>query len=168
MLFTGTYQHTIDAKNRLAVPSEVRRRLAPEAGPEAPVFMYVTMGESETLCLYAERDFEKRAEQLDASEMDSDELLEYERLMFSLAERVELDAQGRVRLPENLLQMSKLGTDVVLIGVKDHLEIRDRSSWQAYVKQKLAANPRILMNPRRAMRPGKAGGAGGEATEVHG
>ncbi len=166
MVFTGTYEHTIDAKSRLAVPSDVRRQLLAAAVPvpgdpggapvETPVFMYVTLGERNTLCLYAERDFEKRAEQLDNSELEADELLAYEQLMFSLAARVELDAQGRIRLPEHLLKMAKLGTDVVLIGVKDHLEVRDRAAWQAYVQQTLAANPGILMNPRRAMRQRKA------------
>ena len=153
MVFTGTYEHTIDLKHRVAVPSDVRRRLqSADMNPDAPVFLYVTLGETDSLCLYAERDFEKRAEQLDDSQMDPDELLEYERLMFSLAARVEMDAQGRIRLPENLLKMSKLGTDVVLIGVKDHLEIRDRATWQAHVEQTLASDPKFLMNPRRAMR----------------
>lgn len=157
MVFTGTYEHTIDTKHRLAVPSDVRRRLQQgDVNPETPVFLYVTLGESNSLCLYAERDFEKRAEQLDSSEMDADELLAYERLMFSLAARVEMDAQGRVRLPDNLLRMSKLGTDVVLIGVKDHLEVRDRDTWLKHVEQTLASDPQILMNPRRAMRQRKA------------
>ncbi len=157
MVFTGTYEHTIDGKHRLAVPSDVRRRLqAGDANPEAPVFLYVMLGEKDSLCLYSEKDFERRAEQLDNSEMDADELLEYERLMFSLSARVEMDAQGRVRLPDNLLKMSKLGTDVVLIGVKDHLEIRDRQTWRDHVMQTLAKDPQILMNPRRAMRQRKA------------
>lgn len=163
MLFTGTYNHSIDTKNRLAVPSEVRRRLQaaeiianPHVTCELPVFMYVTLGESNTLCLYAEKDFEKRAEQLESSELDPVELLAYEQLMFSLAERIELDAQGRLRVPDHLLKRAKLGTDVVVIGVRDHLEVKDRAAWQTYVEETLAANPNMLMNPRRAMRPRKA------------
>ncbi len=157
MVFTGTYEHTIDTKHRLAVPSDVRRRLqVADTNPDAPIFLYVTLGEMDSLCLYSEKDFERRAEELESSEMEAEELLAYERLMFSLSARVEMDAQGRVRLPENLLRMSKLGSDVVLIGVKDHLEIRDRSVWLKSVEDTLAKNPKILMNPRLAMRQRKA------------
>lgn len=157
LVFTGTYSHSIDSKNRLAVPADVRNRLRWEAAtPETPVYVYVTLGEGQTLYLYPEKQFEKRAEQLDDSEMDADELLEYERLLFSLAARCELDAQGRIRIPENLLQMARLGSEVVVIGVKDHLEIHNREAWTAYVEQTLTANPGMLMNPRRAMRKRKS------------
>lgn len=155
MVFTGTFEHSIDAKNRLAIPAEIRAALGQSASPVAQdqaVYLYVMLGEGQALCLYTEAGFEQRATELDDSELDADELLAYERLMFSLARRVEMDKQGRVRLPENLLKMSELTADVVLIGVKDHLEIRDRAAWQTYVRETLAKQPQILMNPRRAMR----------------
>lgn len=155
MVFTGTYEHSIDAKNRLAIPSEIRvlfQRAAKGRSADSASHVYVTLGEGQALCLYSEEDFEKRAADLDHSELEPEELLAYERLMYSLARRVDLDKQGRVRLPENLLSLAQLGTDVVLIGVKDHLEIRDRAAWQGHVQQTLAQHPNLLMNPRRAMR----------------
>ena len=155
MVFTGTYEHSIDSKNRLAIPSEIRGQVAKAAAGRSPkneIHLYVTLGEGQALCLYTEEDFEKRAAELDHSELEPQDLLAYERLMYSLARRVELDKQGRVRLPENLLALSRLGADVVLMGVKDHLEIRDRQTWQAHVQQKLAQEPHLLVNPRQAMR----------------
>ncbi|MEX0775025.1 MAG: hypothetical protein WD042_04845 [Phycisphaeraceae bacterium] len=155
MLFTGTYEHSIDAKNRLAVPSEVRALLARDAaGQGAPGLsaLYVTMGEGQSLALYTERDFERRAEELNHSDMDPDELLAYERVFYSLANRVEIDSQGRVRLPDHLLRRADLGSDVVLIGVKDHLEIRNRQVWQQSLNDELTARPGLMMNPRRAMK----------------
>ena len=153
MVFTGTYEHAIDGKNRLAIPSEIRRHLVHAAtkdtSPDTPVFLYVSLGEGGSLAIYEEKTFEKRAEQLDSSEMDPEQLLAYERLMYSLSARVELDPQGRVRLPDNLIKIAKLGTEVVLIGVKDHLEIRDRASWQSHVEQTLANDPNAMVNPRR-------------------
>lgn len=164
MVFTGTYQHTIDAKNRLAIPANIRSRVARKAkDKDDPVIWYVTLGEGQALCLYTEDGFEQRADELDRSELDADELLEYEQLMYSLSEQVEMDKAGRVRLPERLLHMAELGTDVVLIGVKDHLEIRDRRGWQQHVKDLLDRRPNILMNPRRAMRKPV-----GQAKEGHG
>ncbi|NJL31068.1 MAG: hypothetical protein HC898_05260 [Phycisphaerales bacterium] len=165
LVFTGTFEHAIDAKHRLAIPAEVRNLLLREApsglpGVDGaiPLALYVTLGDG-ALCLYTEAEFEKRAKELDESELDADELLEFERMMFSSANRVELDAQGRVRIPDNLLKDSGLGTEVVLIGVKDHLEVRDRAAWKAYVQDVLTRKPGLLMNPRRAMRA-KASGTG--------
>lgn len=153
MVFTGTYEHTIDSKSRLAIPAEVRAQLQREAaGTEIPPCFYVTLGEGGTLNLYTEAGFEQRARELDDSELEPTQLLAYERLLFSLAQRVEMDKQGRVRLPESLLKRTELGTDVVLLGVKDRLEIRDRAAWHSYVEQLLKAQPDLLMNPRQAMR----------------
>ncbi len=154
MVFTGTYDHTIDTKNRLAIPAEVRTRIKRSSGTgdDQAVFLYLTLAEDWTLCLYTEEGYEQRAHELDHSEMDSKELLEYERVFYSLSKAVEFDKQGRVTLPSNLLERSGLGSEVVLIGVKDHLEVRDRKAWYEHLECKLRDQPDILMNPRQAMR----------------
>jgi MraZ protein len=158
VVFTGTYEHSIDAKNRLAIPSKVRAQIQRSQGlGEGDSFsLYVTLAEGGALSLYTEPAFEKRAAELDQSELDADDLLDYERLLFSMAEQVEVDRQGRVRLPDQLLRRTDLGQDVVLLGVKDHLEVRDRPSWLAHVEQVLASRPGLLMDPRKAMRKRRA------------
>jgi MraZ protein len=152
LVFTGTYEHSIDAKNRLAIPSDIRAQIQHEAGQPAAspegaelpgagvVHLYVTLGEGNCLAIYTEQGFDQRARELDQSELDADRILEYERVMFSLSRRVELD-------------------DVVLLGVKDHLEIRDRGAWNTHVKRLLAEQPQILMNPRRMMKRPSAPGS---------
>lgn len=157
MVFTGTYEHVIDTKNRVAIPAEIRSLIKGATGSsEQAIFLFVTLGEDHSLCLYTPQEFEKRAEELDRSERDPDEILPYETVFYSLARRVEMDKTGRVRLPESLLEMTGLAGEVVLIGAKDHLEIRNRAAWQEYVKQVLADQPQLLMNPRRALRRGPA------------
>lgn len=152
MVFTGTYEHTIDAKNRLAIPSNIRNRVSRRAGKDEPVVWYVTLGSGTNLCLYTEEGFEQRAAELDSSERDPDEVLEYERVLFTLAQDVEMDKAGRVRLPESLLGRVGLGKDVVLLGVKDHLEIHDREQWNQYIDGVLDRQPELLKNPRQVMR----------------
>ncbi|MEX0654084.1 MAG: hypothetical protein WD534_13545 [Phycisphaeraceae bacterium] len=154
MVFTGTYEHAIDKKNRLAIPADIRGQIQRAVGAAEgdTVYLYVTLGDDQALSLYTEDGFEQRARELDDSELNAGDLLAYERLLFSLARRVELDRQGRVRLPDNLLKQAGLGSEVVLLGVKDHLEVRDRESWNEYVQQMLKSQPQVLMNPRRAMR----------------
>lgn len=122
------------------------------ARPGEAVYWYVTLGEETgTLSLYTEDVFEQRAAELEQSELEREELLEYERLMFSLAQRVEMDKQGRIRIPENLWKLSGLGPDVMLLGVKDHLEVRDRGQWTA-VLNRVREERSGVMNPRQAMK----------------
>lgn len=154
MVFTGTYDHTIDPKNRLAIPAELRAQIKRSAKAESgdSVLLYVTLGTDRSLCLYTEKGFNQRAKELDHSEMDPHELLEYERVFYSLSKSVELDKQGRVTLPGDLLSRSGLGTEVVLIGVKDHIQVLDRKAWNQQLDQVLKDRPEIMMNPRIAMR----------------
>jgi transcriptional regulator MraZ len=154
LVFTGTYDHTIDTKNRLAIPAEVRTQIKRSGGKGKgdAVFLYVTLGMDGALCLYTEKGYEQRADELDHSEMDAEELLEYERVFYALSKSVEIDKQGRVTLPGDLLGRSGLGSEVVLIGVKDHLEVRDRKAWYEHLERMLQDRPQILMNPRLAMR----------------
>lgn len=154
MLFVGCYEHSIDAKNRLAVPSDVRQRLDPERDGEC---LYAVIQEGPTLCLYTERGFEQRSEELDRSERPADELLLYEQVFYSLAQRLEIDSQGRVRLPQRLLELAGLGRDVVVLGVKDHLEVHEREAWNRRMERMLSERPDLLMSPRRAMRADSGG-----------
>jgi len=152
LVFTGTYEHTIDAKNRLAIPANIRSRVSRGLDKDEPVVWFVTLGRGSNLCLYTQEGFEQRAAELDHSERDADEVLEYEQVLFTLAQDVEMDKAGRVRLPESLLGRVGLGKDVVLLGVKDHLEVHDREAWNQYIDGVLERKPELLMNPRQVMR----------------
>ena len=154
MVFTGEYEHTVDSKNRISIPSEIRALMQDEQGGDEAdtLIFYVTLGESRSLCLYSEKGFNERAEELQSSNAAPDFLLAFEGLWFSLARRVEIDSAGRLRLPDNLLKRTDLGAQVVLLGMNDHLEIRDRETWNQYVDQVLTDHGQILVNPRRAAR----------------
>jgi transcriptional regulator MraZ len=157
LVFTGTHDHTIDKKNRLAIPAYVRTKIKREAGEprdwDESIVLYVTLGTDEALCLYTEKGYEKRAEELDHSQMDTQALIDYEAIFYAMTQEVEIDKQGRVTLPSDLLERSGLSSEVVLIGVKDHLEIRDRKTWYEKLNNALKDRPEILRNPRLAMGP---------------
>jgi len=195
VVFTGAFEHAIDAKNRIAVPAEIRALLLPSARAARPtspsgggagpddtaasdssdseggrggaagevdrVPLYVTLLEGlDGLAIYTETQFHKRAEQLEESELDADEVLEYELALYTQTRRVEMDKQGRIRLPAELLDLTPLESEVVLLGVKDHLEIRDRATWKARMTEMLAKR-RLLGNPRRKLRRKRGGSPDG-------
>jgi MraZ protein len=57
-------------------------------------------------------------------------------LFYGQAQRIELDVQGRVRVPPELASLAHLDKDVVLVGVQDHLELWSAERWQSYLAEK--------------------------------
>jgi MraZ protein len=145
MFFTGTYELTIDAKNRLSIPFAVRRKLGGEGDGQA---FYVMPGRRPgTLALYAEKYYERLRADLPSDDSLSDEAYAYRQFEYSQSALLDPDAQGRVLIPERLLKHAGLEKDVVLIAVRDHLELWrqaefaafDASMWPAYPEKRAQA-----------------------------
>jgi MraZ protein len=122
-MFLGAYDHTLDDKNRLTLPAKFRQSFAEG--------LVVTRGLDG--CLYAfrradwDRLVESRLATLDSLRPEGRRL---QRHFFSGATEAELDKQGRVMLPAQLIGHAKLDKDVVVAGVNDRLEIWDRAAWR--------------------------------------
>lgn len=150
MLFTGEYEHTIDPKSRLAIPADIRSRLDPEKDGEA---FYVVLGPDRILWIYPDKYYERLVETLDQALLGDQSLLEYEQLTFPACKRIEMDSAGRIRLTEKILKRANLRPQqkVTLIGVRDHMEVRDREQWEEDLEQRLANQGAILMAARNRL-----------------
>ena len=62
----------------------------------------------------------------------SDQLRDSERRIYPSASEIELDGQGRMVIPAKLRTYANLGNEVTVAGVRDHIEIWDRATWQTY------------------------------------
>jgi len=130
MLLTGTFPRTIDDKQRLAMPKRLRDVMTPENTEQV---LIIAPGTDGSLALYTEESFSRLADQLAASPPTGQDVRAFSRLFFSQAERLELDGQGRIRIPVELASLAGLGKEVILVGVRDHLELWDRQRWQDYM-----------------------------------
>jgi MraZ protein len=131
MLLTGTFKRSIDEKHRVAIPKRLRE---PAAGsPPFPGVLYVAPGTDGSLALYTEESFSRLADQLSGSSPTGQDVRAFSRLFYSQAQRVELDGQGRIRIPPELAQLAGLQREAILVGVRDHLELWDAARWQTYV-----------------------------------
>ena len=135
MLLTGTFSRTIDEKQRIAIPKRLRDAFQPA---ETTAALYVAPGTDGSLALYTEQAFSELAEQLSASPPTGQDVRAFSRLFYSQAQRVELDRQGRIRIPPELATLAQLQREVVLVGVRDHLELWNRQHWQAYLDKQQA------------------------------
>ena len=121
-MFFGEYEHTIDDKNRLTLPARFRDALADG--------VVLTRGLDDCLYAYARSDWNALVEaRLGTLDTFSKEARDLKRFFFSAASDAELDKQGRVLVPPALLRHGRLGREVVVAGVHDHLEIWDRVAW---------------------------------------
>jgi MraZ protein len=122
-MLLGAHEHTIDDKNRLTLPARFRQAFADG--------VVITRGLDG--CLYAFRrpDWDRLVEsQLATLDTLSQEGRRINRFFFSGASETELDKQGRVMLPRELIEHAGLGREVVVAGVNDRLEIWDRAAWR--------------------------------------
>lgn len=122
-MLLGEYEHTIDDKNRLTLPARFRQAF--EDG------IVVTRGFDG--CVYAWTPAgwaNYRDSTLATLHPLSQQGRRMQRHFFSGASETAPDKQGRVSIPPALLTHAKLGRDVLVAGVNDHLEIWDRTAWQ--------------------------------------
>ena len=93
-------------------------------------------GTDESLALYTEEAFARLAERLAAISPTRQDVRAFTRLFYARAQRVELDGQGRVRIPQELAELARLEKEVVLLGVQDHLELWAVERWESYLAEK--------------------------------
>ena len=129
MSLTGTYSRSIDEKLRIAIPPKFREGLC---GPESRP-MYLAPESNRSLGLFGETVFRDRASRLGALSGGPGHVRNYMRLYYSQAEQVELDSQGRIRVPERLAKFAGLTSEVIVLGVHDHAEIWDQGAWDQFL-----------------------------------
>ena len=118
----GEYNHTIDIKGRLIVPTKFREQLG-----EAFV---IAKGNDGCLAIYTNEAWETFMKKIQALPANKD-IRTYVRAIAGSAVAVEADKQGRVLVPGNLREYAGLDKDVVLAGVIDKIEVWDKEKWNS-------------------------------------
>lgn len=141
MLFTGQAEHAIDAKLRLSLPKKHRAQWDPETHGES---WYCVPWPNGVLRLYPSKVFQRLAEKSAESLTPNEDEGELEATLYGLAEMLTVDAQGRIMLPKEHLDMTELGRAVVVVGVRNRLEIHDQDAWQAERARRFADLPNLV------------------------
>lgn len=121
-MFMGEYNHTIDTKGRVIVPSKFRETLGEE--------FVVTKGLDGCLFVYDNNEWSAFEEKLKSLPITNKDARAFVRFFLSGAASVEVDKQGRILLPGSLRDFAELQKDVVLIGVGSRIEIWSRERWE--------------------------------------
>jgi MraZ protein len=126
IMIIGEYRHSIDDKNRLSLPSKFRKEMGKT--------VVIAPGLDSCLFIFSMKEWEKIAERLSVSEtsMLQANNRSFNRYLLGGAVEVEVDAVGRMLVPEYLRERAKLKSKVVFIGVRDRAELWDEKTWEAY------------------------------------
>lgn len=158
--FTGQFERSLDDKNRIQLPSQLRSAIDEDRDGK---LLYITLGEhAGTLSIFTEKGFEAVAARTETEFQTGPDALRFELQFFGLASSIEMDKQGRFVLPDRLLKKARLGPDVVLVGQGSRIDMWDPAAldrsmgidwagdewpnWQSFLRnrpgQKGAQQPR--------------------------
>ena len=123
-MFIGEYNHSIDAKGRLIMPSKFR-------GDSFEIF-YVTKGLDGCLRVYLEEEWSKFMSKINALPDSDKNARLFKREFLASSIECEVDKQGRILISSKLRDFAHLTKDVVIIGVSNYIEIWDKDRWNEY------------------------------------
>ncbi|MFA5095023.1 MAG: division/cell wall cluster transcriptional repressor MraZ [Candidatus Omnitrophota bacterium] len=127
-MFYGEYEHTIDKKGRIIIPSKFRDFFKEYEIKK----IYVTRGLDKCLFLFTEDEWKAQESKFKSIPFTKSESRKFNRLYFSGAVQAEYDAQGRILLPKYLKDFAEIKRDIVVIGVSNRIEIWSKEVWRNY------------------------------------
>ncbi|HAA08982.1 MAG: division/cell wall cluster transcriptional repressor MraZ [Syntrophomonadaceae bacterium] len=123
-MFLGEYQHSLDTKGRLTIPSKFREQLKDR--------FVATKGLENCIFLFSQDEWRNIEAKLHSLPMTRADARSFVRFFFSGASELELDKQGRTVLPSNLREYAGIDKDIVIIGVGSRAEIWAADKWVEY------------------------------------
>lgn len=127
-MFLAQYEHAVDDKNRLTLPAKFRQAFADG--------VFVVRGVDPCLLVFTRDGWERFvARRLEGLNPFSREARQMSRFIFAGALETELDRQGRIVLTPTLLEYAGVRREVVVAGVRDHLEIWEPTAWREQLRE---------------------------------
>jgi MraZ protein len=124
-MFYGEFEHTIDNKGRIIVPSKFRQ-ITKESYIEK---FFLTRGLDGCLFMFAEEEWKQQEQKFKNMPFTKAEARKFSRLYFSAAAQVSPDKQGRILIPQNLRNFAGLTKEVIIVGVSNRIEIWSKEKW---------------------------------------
>ena len=128
-MLIGQYTHELDPKKRLTLPAKWRASLGKK--------VVVTNGLDGSLFIFAEKQWKDIAERLASNGFGNADSRSFNRVMLAHAFETDVDAQGRILIPDPLKESAGLSSKVVLAGMYSRIEMWDEAKWKEYSKKAL-------------------------------
>jgi len=123
-VFRGRYEHTIDAKGRISVPSKFREVLASQFDERLIVTNF-----DQCLWAYPVPEWRRVEEKIAALPQFKVEVKALQRFFISAASEAPVDKQGRIIIPPTLREYAGLQKDCIVVGMSQRIEIWAKERW---------------------------------------
>ena len=130
-MFRGSFEHSVDAKGRVSVPSRFRDILAERYEGR----LVLTMDFDKCIMVYPLEEWERVEEKIKSLPQSQKEVKDFTRFVFSNATECELDKQGRILIPPSLREGARISKAVMVLGMLNKMEIWDKVAWDARKSQ---------------------------------
>ena len=125
--FVGRYDHSLDAKGRVILPSRFRSSF--EHGG------LLTQNFERCLSLWTPDEYERQTEEMKlASKEGTAQARNFARVWAAHSFNIEVDRQGRMSIPQLLRDFAGLNGEVLVTGAIDHIEIWNPEEWRVRVE----------------------------------
>ena len=124
-MFYGEFRHTVDDKCRLSIPAKFRSLLQGDGNDT----FYLTRGLDKCILLCTRDYWRKLEERFTRHSLTNRAARAFKRAFYSGASPSGFDKQGRITIPQNLLDYAGVKRDVIVVGVSDAIEIWDPKLW---------------------------------------
>lgn len=131
MLFTSTHELTLDPKNRLSIPSAIRSGM--DAETQGTKFYIAPSAWRNSVSLFGDRYFEQIIARDHGSLKSGPAKLKFQTAFYAASTPLEMDKQGRVCIPQRVIDRCGLERDVVLSGAGDHLILWKKEAYEAFM-----------------------------------
>ena len=127
-MFYGEFEHALDRKGRLIIPSRFRDAMKEHYVEK----FFITRGLDKCLFMFAEEEWRLQEQKFKTMTFTKSEYRRFNRLFFSGASVLVPDKQARILMPSCLKDYAEIKKDVYIIGVSNRIEIWSRKNWQDY------------------------------------
>ncbi len=127
--FAGQFSCALDSKNRVSIPSGIRKMFIPEA---QSTIVFTRGFEAENIYAYPLNEWQRLTKKLRTLNPLEKKTRDFIRLFVGVAHIATMDSQGRVMIPERILKMGKIEKDLLLIGSLTKFEIWNPKVYDEY------------------------------------
>ncbi|QGS52161.1 division/cell wall cluster transcriptional repressor MraZ [Spiroplasma tabanidicola] len=121
-MLLGTFEHSLDDKSRITIPSKLRNKLGD--------VIFVSKGIGNFLEIRTPDNFNKLLQELGHKSSFNASTRTIERLILSNSDELLVDSSGRIKIPTNLLEKIGVSKHVYILGLGDRLEIWDKVAYE--------------------------------------
>lgn len=121
VMFVGTFEHSIDPKNRITLPASWRKKLGEK--------IFLSFSADNCIELRTTEAFLEYANTLQQLDSKKESVRKIQRTFFSNSSEIEIDGSNRILIPTALINLAKIKKTVVMLGTGDKIEIWDQNAY---------------------------------------